>query len=186
MTLVSVVIPTIGRNSLTERTLPSLAAQTHPDVEIVVEGDQLARADYPADPQAFWCAKGCAARNAGIERATGEWILPLDDDDALYPWAITALLAASDDADVVYGRAYIEGAGLLGSAPPQASGFCLGAVMFRASLAARFDPDCWRRGLPGDWDLWSRLIEQGARWRFVDQIVLHYFPAEKVPQVDAA
>lgn len=45
-----------------------------------------------------------AARNAGLNAATAEWILFLDADDALYPGAVGKLLADTGDAQAIFGR----------------------------------------------------------------------------------
>jgi glycosyltransferase involved in cell wall biosynthesis len=188
MSRVSVVIPTYQRPRLLERAIASVQAQTHPDVEFVVIPDETPREDYPSDPHAFWCAKGCHPRNEGLDRATGEWVMTLDDDDELEPDAVRLLLEAAEanDWDVAYGRSRVAGAGLLGSWPPRASGFVNGSVLWRASFGYRFDPGCWQRGQPADWDLWSRMLADGRRWGFVDAVVHHYYPAGVAPVCDPA
>jgi len=180
---VSVVIPTYQRPDPLARAVASVEAQTVP-VEVVVVPDETPRDRYPIDPHDFWCVKGVPPRNAGLDRATGDWVLTLDDDDTLEPDAIERLLAASAEADVVYGRSYVEGAGPLGSWPPRHSGFVNGAVMWRAEMGYRFRMECAPN--PADWDLWHRMLEDKRRWVFVDAIVHHYYPAERVPMVDPA
>jgi glycosyltransferase involved in cell wall biosynthesis len=90
---VSVVIPTHNRPDMLAEALASVRAQTFTDYEIIVvsdrENDEMRRASREA-------AAGCVyleldrghvsfARNAGIERASGEWIALLDDDDLWLP-----------------------------------------------------------------------------------------------------
>jgi glycosyltransferase involved in cell wall biosynthesis len=130
--LVSVIIPTFDRNeTLFGRALPSVLAQTHPDVEIHVVSDGMVgpernelidriyampewpdrislwmnkRQKYPDDPHLRWGLSGLNARNWGIKCARGEFIAALDDDDEMLPDAITTLLAAmTDEIDFVYG-----------------------------------------------------------------------------------
>jgi glycosyltransferase involved in cell wall biosynthesis len=198
--MISVVIPTYQRPESLARAVASVRAQTYPDVELRIVGDgempvladrgpyltlyHAPRQDYGPDAHAFWCSKGVNARNLGLDMAKGEWVLPLDDDDELEPDAIASLLDASEGFDVVYGRSCVEGVGLLGSWPPRPSGFVNGAVMWRASLDYRYRPDT--SPAPADWDLWSRMLSDGTRWTFVDRVVHHYYPADRVPQVDAA
>ena len=182
---VSVVIPTYLRPKELMRAIASVRAQTYP-VEWLVIPDETPREEYPTDPPAFWCAKGCNPRNDGLDRATGEWVMSLDDDDTLEPGAVAALVAAGEanDWDVVYGRSNVAGVGLLGSWPPRASGFVNGSVLWRASFGYRFDPECWRRGLPADWDLWSRMLADGRRWGFIPDVVHHYYPSGPMPKCD--
>ncbi len=180
---VSVVIPTYQRPEQLRRAVASVTAQTHPDVEIVVVPDTTPREAYPTDPHAFWCVKGVRPRNVGLEQATGEWVLTLDDDDELEPDALEVLLAAArDDFDVAYGRSLVEGAGVLGSWPPRPSGFVNGSVLWRSSMGYRFNPNA--APTPADWELWHRMIADGRRWTFVDRVVHHYYPATMVPVVD--
>ena len=84
---VSVIIPTYQRPTLLERAIASVRAQSVP-VELVVVEDETPRSDYPADAHDFWCVKGVPPRNIGLDRATGDWVLTLDDDDELAPNAI--------------------------------------------------------------------------------------------------
>ena len=102
---VSVVIPTYNRPEQLKRAIASVQAQTYP-VEFVVVPDETPRENYPSDPHAFWCAKGCNPRNEGLDRATGDWVMTLDDDDELEPNAVQVLFDAviSNDWDVAYGR----------------------------------------------------------------------------------
>lgn len=185
MTTVSIIIPTYQRPDALARAVASVRAQTHPDVEMIVVPDETPREQYPTDPHAFWCVKGVPPRNEGLDRAMGEWVLTLDDDDTLEPDAIEVLLRATRDGfDVAYGRSWVEGAGALGSWPPKPSGFVNGSVLWRASMGYRFSMDCPPD--PADWDLWHRMLVDGRRWTFVDRIVHHYYPAERVPAVDPA
>ena len=125
---VSIIVPTYNRNDLLfGRSLPSLLAQTHPDIEILVvadgmEGDELDdldarwrtsdlwgrrdcpmklwnidRPEYPESHDGRWGLSGVWARNFGIEHARGEFIAALDDDDEMLPFALETLLARMDD-----------------------------------------------------------------------------------------
>ena len=90
---VSVVIPTWNRAHTITRALRSVMSQSHPPDEIIVVDDGstddtgalLDRqfADCTVIRQAR--AGVSAARNAGIQRASGTWIALLDSDDAWHP-----------------------------------------------------------------------------------------------------
>jgi len=94
MTLLSVVIPTYNRPELLRRSIQSVLRQAHdadlsPEIIVVDDGSAL-----PVDTGMF---RGenirylklernsgpHVARNKGIEMATGEWVVMLDDDDEL-------------------------------------------------------------------------------------------------------
>src|SRR5260370_823595 len=102
--LVSVIIPTHNRPGMLAEALASVRAQTFTDYEIIVvsngESDDMRRASRDA-------ASGCvyleldrgnvsAARNFGMERAKGEWIAILDDDDLWPPNKLERQIAEAE------------------------------------------------------------------------------------------
>lgn len=130
MTLVSVVIPTYNRTDvLCNRALPSVLRQSHQDLEVVIvadgmEGGQLLELErrirnlqyetqmflrlwniprqvYPEDLSQKWSVLGLNARNWGLDKALGDWIAPLDDDDEWTPDHVEVLLAAALRDNVV-------------------------------------------------------------------------------------
>jgi glycosyltransferase involved in cell wall biosynthesis len=93
---VSVVIPYFDQPEFLRDAVESVIAQTYPNVEIIVVDDcspgvnaiQLLRGLRHPKLLVFKLEsrKGCAvARNAGIVRSSGDYILPLDADDLLAP-----------------------------------------------------------------------------------------------------
>ncbi|MBB5059872.1 glycosyltransferase involved in cell wall biosynthesis [Granulicella aggregans] len=95
MPTVSVVIPTRNRPAMALRAIDSVLAQTYQDLEVVViiDGpDPATIAALEAAPnsrvrfaQMPSSVGGAEARNQGINRATGEWVALLDDDDEWMP-----------------------------------------------------------------------------------------------------
>lgn len=93
--LVSAVIPTRNRPELVVRAVRSALAQTYPNLEIVViiDGPDSstveALSDIYDDRLQFFelqdSVGGAQARNEGAQRANGEWIGFLDDDDEWLP-----------------------------------------------------------------------------------------------------
>ncbi|MDD5305165.1 MAG: glycosyltransferase [Elusimicrobia bacterium] len=206
--MISIITPTYNRTRLlVDRAMPSVLAQSCTDWEWVVVGDgteqatvdamaavtdprirftNLSRHEYPDDPQARWCALGAAPTAWGIEQARGEWVTVLADDDELMAEHLATLLSLAEEsgADCVYGRAEVVGHGLLGSWPPRPSGFVYS--MWRRSTGFTLDPESWRRGVVCDWDMWNRMLTAGIPWAFTPAVLYRYFPANKVPVVDAA
>ncbi|ELZ98097.1 glycosyl transferase family protein [Haloferax mucosum ATCC BAA-1512] len=98
MPTVSVIIPTYNRADVLSRAIDSALDQTLSDVEVIViddaSGDETdAVVESYDDPRVTYLAHetnrgGSAARNTGIEVATGEYIALLDSDDE---WAPTKL-----------------------------------------------------------------------------------------------
>jgi len=105
--LVSVCIATYNRSRLlTTRSLPSVLAQTYPNLEVIVVGDgctddtaeavaalgdprvrfenlPLERPDYGA--HGGWYVAGTRAVNRALELARGDFVTHLDDDDEYLP-----------------------------------------------------------------------------------------------------
>lgn len=97
--LVSVVVPTYNRAHLIGRTIESALGQTYPNLELVIIDDGstddtegLIQKSYGGDPRVryFKQANGgpSRARNAGLERAKGDYVALLDSDDTWSPWKI--------------------------------------------------------------------------------------------------
>lgn len=93
MMTVSVVIPCHNAGKWLEETLRSVAAQTRPPHEVIVIDDGstddsveiVRRSALDIRLIEVRCRNAAAARNAGIEVATGDWIALLDADDVWYP-----------------------------------------------------------------------------------------------------
>lgn len=192
------------------RALPSVLAQTHPVSEILIvadgmEGNALGELEdrfrdlqfdapmplrlwninrqlYPADGPEWgrWGLYAVNARNYGIEKARGSWLLLLDDDDELLPEAVKTLLAATgDDVDFVYGKSALVKNGITtgstyGSWPPGDGAITHGAFLMRAGMSWRYALDSYDRGRNADADLWIRMHEGGVRFRHISEVVHRY------------
>jgi GalNAc5-diNAcBac-PP-undecaprenol beta-1,3-glucosyltransferase len=100
---VSVIIPTIGRESLVEA-LESVLNQTYRNLEIIITDDteegkaRVKIEKYLSDPRIKYVINtkykhGPAGnKNNGLDQITGEYFTFLDDDDILFPNAIEELL----------------------------------------------------------------------------------------------
>ncbi len=114
---VSIIIPTYKRgDSLLDRAIQSALQQTHPNIEVVVVDDNPAlpehrlqteqiMAPYAADARIVFLQNeqnlgGAGSRNVGIERATGDYITFLDDDDVYLPEKVAAQLAYMETNDL--------------------------------------------------------------------------------------
>ncbi len=104
---VSVIIPTLHRPVLLQRALASVLRQTWRDLEVIVvvdgpDPDTIAVLRTIDDPRLRVIANerpltAAGARNAGLDRATGEWIAFLDDDDEWAPDKLDKQLAYAAD-----------------------------------------------------------------------------------------
>ena len=140
------------------------------------------RPRYPSRASSFWQVAGTSAVNRLVEEARGDVIAPLDHDDAFTHDHIPVLLdALRAGADFAFGRRD-DGDG----AP--APGACWAAsrsrhgrivhasVMYTRRLAhMRYDPEAWLLNEPGDWNLWHRIRDAGAKIGHVAHpIVVHF------------
>jgi len=101
---VSIVVRTMGCPEL-DRALASLAAQTYPDIEIllVVANPQYDSQEHAHTPGLKIVAPRSAlnrpnAGNAGLNAASGQWIGFLDEDDWIEPSHISNLVDALEHA----------------------------------------------------------------------------------------
>ena len=115
MSLVSVIIPTYKGAERIERTLGSVRAQTVSTETIcIVNGPddgtlallqnyQRSFPEFNLKIIRFHGSGAGAARNLGLDVATGQWVTMLDDDDALAPdfLAVALKTARENDASVI-------------------------------------------------------------------------------------
>ncbi|MDZ7807663.1 MAG: glycosyltransferase [Gracilimonas sp.] len=106
--LVSVIVTTHNRRVLLKRALKSVKAQAYQNLELIVidDGSVESVEDVVSEFKGFGSVKfyrnetakgACAARNKGIELASGKFVAGLDDDDEMMPNRIEILLDAYDD-----------------------------------------------------------------------------------------
>lgn len=127
MDLISVIIPTYNRCDVVSRSIRSVLKQTYSDFELLVVDDgstdetrNLIRS-YDDDRLTYIEKRQnegvSAARNVGIEHATGECFLFLDSDDELVPSALETLLETLEEGrhvcvtpsnTVIYGNGTVE------------------------------------------------------------------------------
>ena len=179
-TLVSVVLPTFDRPPYLRRAIASVLGQLHERWELLVvdtagrPGTAEVLAGF-GDPRITVIesvgSKSAVARNAALDRARGDVVTYLDDDNVMLPWwlRVVALTArAHPDRVVFYGARVIE-------QPPGSEAWWQLDAFDRAELARRNLTDTsmiahlrrddvrWpadQRGSP-DWELMGKLVEAG-------------------------
>lgn len=116
---ISVILPTRDRPALLPRAISSVLEQLYGRWELVVvdDGDTDAVADVLTDveDERVVTAQGPrnglgAARNAGLDAATGDVVCYLDDDNVMHPLWLRAVahVFSARDVDVAYGVALTE------------------------------------------------------------------------------
>jgi len=127
-----------------------------------------------------------AARNTGINQATGAYILPLDSDNRIHPAYLTLSLEIFErDAKVgvVYGNAQFFGEqrGVWQVPEFEAERFLIGnfidaCAVFRREVweqAGGFDEKMPQQGWE-DWDFWVSAAEKGWTFEHLNKVVFDY------------
>lgn len=103
--LVTIYMPTHNRLPLLKRALLSIFAQTYQPLEVIVVDDGSSDGETPEFLMDLALKKqliylrndtpkgACYSRNRAIEKASGEYITGLDDDDAFEPQRVERLMA---------------------------------------------------------------------------------------------
>ena len=175
----SVIVPSFQQAAFLARTLQSIFAQDHADVEIVVQdgGSTDGSVDilkcYAACLQ--WESRNdngqTAAINAGLRKASGEFLCYLNSDDVLYPGAlrkVSEYFVKHPDAEILYGMAdFIDDEDrLIGPFPVQPWSYpslletnfiCQPACFWRRSIYERFGPFDETLHYTMDYEYWLRV-----------------------------
>jgi GT2 family glycosyltransferase len=194
---VSVVIRTQSRPQLLVEALASLVLQVYPNLEVVVVNDggpsvatEIVRFQNDLSitlielPHAHGRS---AAANVGIGKATGDWLLMLDDDDVYLADGIRRLVAHAGDPDSVYfGKveSWAHEDGRRTFLRTFGSEYDADLMMFQNQIPfiGCLMPISHVRGIGGvdeslecfeDWDLYLRLAQR-CRFKFVDLLVAEY------------
>jgi glycosyltransferase involved in cell wall biosynthesis len=206
MPKVSVIIPTYNRAQMLCDAIDSALNQTFRNREVIVvddgstdETEDVLRARY-GDRIRYRYQENqgrAAARNRGIDMASGEYLVFLDSDDWLLPHALevqTAYLDHHPSVDVVYGDGYycdkdrkpLQRISLERPAIPEDG---LAAIMVlhniivathsamvRRQALEKLDHPAFDIRLEGteDADFWLRLTARGATFASHDDLICQY------------
>lgn len=199
----SIVIPAYDAEATIRGAVESALAQTEPGLEVVVvddgsEDETAAVVESIEDERVSLIVQAnagpSAARNAGIERAKGEFVAFLDSDDLLLPGYLERMTGALDGApdagfaftdawsvDAASGRVRVLGAMEEGRPPgplPRDAGGLLELLVrenfvytaVTARTAVLREVGGYDAGLPTaeDYELWLRILSAGYGGAFVD------------------
>jgi glycosyltransferase involved in cell wall biosynthesis len=179
---ISVVIPCYNQAQYLKRSVESVVRQTFKDYEIIIVDDgsqdnciEVAKelqSTYP-EVRIFLVRqknKGLsAARNIGIERARGKWILPLDADDFIKPKMLELCYnKGMEGCDIVYTDVFLMQQGIYHTMiySPELilkRNCFVCSSLFKKSLwnEAKYNEEM-KEGYE-DWDFWLSCLENGAK-----------------------
>lgn len=203
---VSVIIPYFNMGAYVHTTIQSVSASEYDNIEIIVVDDGstdplsklvLDRLKAGSSDMLRIVTAPCnlglsAARNLGIQAATGEFILTLDADDLIHPrfisLAVGALLRNPEYALVVPQTAFFEDSpdpdrreivdyalftGEAVSAGLFINRYSTATSLGRKHLYIRFPYDEQLTSYE-DWDFYSRLVGAGERFIVTSDIFFYY------------
>lgn len=175
---VSAVIPVYNGALYIEEALASVYAQTHQPYEIIVVDDgSVDDSAAIAERAGVRCIRrahegAAAARNAGVQAATGDYIAFLDADDVWMPAKTVLQLGVlrGGKVDMVFGQ--VQQFGDAAGEYPVEQGYSAGAMLVRRSdfLRVGWFSTEWMVGEFIDW--YARATELGLQSALVPELVL--------------
>jgi len=194
--LVSIIIPCYNQAEYLEEAVQSVLEQTYQPIEIIIVNDgstdkteTVARdleLKHPDIIQVHTQTNSglSAARNAGIKKASGNYIVPLDSDDFLNEKMIeySMLTLIEHDADIVY-----AGYKLFGSINRKnyLKPFYKNIILYWnvCSATALYKKEVWeiiggyKENMHGgyeDWEFWINAYKHNFVFQHRDEILWHY------------
>lgn len=178
---VSVVIPVYNGERYLEQAVQSVRAQTHQPREIIVVDDGSTDGSAAlAEKLGVTCLRNShagagAARNAGVQRASGKFLAFLDADDLWTPDKTErqlAVLCGASGAAMVFGFVQQFREAAPDEILPAEPGYCAGTMLIRREHFLRvgdFSTE-WKIGEFIDW--YARAYELGLRSAMITDVLL--------------
>jgi glycosyltransferase involved in cell wall biosynthesis len=192
---VSIIIPCYNHAQFLEETLKSVLNQSYANWECIVvdngstdHSKEIALAFSEQDHRfhyAFLEKRGvAAARNFGIAKSTGEYILPLDSDDRIsrdYIKKAVIILASEPTVKIVYAEAELFGDASGTWMLPEFSmeGMLKENLIFCSAFFRKTDfnrTGGYNESLNGfeDWDFWLTLLKNGGEVYRIPEVCFFY------------
>ena len=208
--LVSIIVPCFKQAHFLKESLQSVLEQTYTNWECIVVND--GSPDDTEKKALEWCDKDKrfsylykengglpSARNAGIKKSKGEFIVTLDSDDILHPNFLTQLvpeLSSNDNLGIVSCYRYFfsnNKSNIISEY--EASGSTYRDLMFENKLmpSSLYRKKCWEevggydelmvKGFE-DWEFWINITKRGWEFKFVENFLFYYRKAKKSMLID--
>ncbi len=194
---VSIIIPVYNAEKYIKDALDSALSQTYKNTEIICVNDcstddtgKIIKSYIKKNPKISYVkmkkntGNPIVPRNTGIEKATGEYILPLDADDKIAPSYIAKAVneMQKSSADVVYCKANLFGEkkGRWKLKPYSSKKILFGNMVFISALFRRSDwikyggySKSMTNGLE-DWDFWLHFVRDKKKFVRLNEILFFY------------
>lgn len=196
MSRVSIIMPCYNDGAYIEESIASVQAQTYRNVELIIIDDGSSEPltleilnKVTSNPNIKFVRtnrlRPAGARNAGIEVATGKYILPLDSDDTIDPTYVekaVKILEENENVGVVYCYADLFGekSGRWDLPDYSLEKMLLDNIVFVTAMFYRED---WKQvggfntsmehGME-DYDFWLSILEMGREICQIPEVLFHY------------
>jgi glycosyltransferase involved in cell wall biosynthesis len=198
--LVSIIVPCYNHAQFLDEALQSVLNQTYSHWECIIVND--GSPDNTKEVAELWCKKDnrfqylekqngglSSARNAGISKSKGEYILPLDADDILHESFLSNLVPElnQDSALAIvscYSKFFFKQKdNIIHELKPV--GTTYHALLFENSLIATslYRKKCWeevggydenmKNGFE-DWEFWVAITKSGWTYKVVEEFLFYY------------
>ena len=192
--LISVIVPCYNQAQYLDECLQSVLDQTYSNWECIIVND--GSPDNTEEVAKKWLAKDSrfryfykengglsSARNFGIKKAEGEWILPLDSDDKIGDCYLEkAQIHFHEDFKIIYCKAHFFGSTLT---PWLLRDYSYQDILFGNHIfcAAFFKKIDWENASGydenlkygrEDWDFWLSILNEGSKVSKLDYVGFYY------------
>ncbi|KJD33396.1 glycosyl transferase family 2 [Tamlana nanhaiensis] len=207
--LVSIIVPCYKQAHLLDETLNSVMQQTYKNWECVIVND--GSPDHTEEVALEWCKKDKrfsyvskkngglpAARNTGVKKTSGKFILPLDSDDILHEQYIEKLLPYFDDPTIGIVTSYRfffvkSKTNIIKIYKPNGDNYR--NLMFENQLmpSSIYKKECWvevggydESMIKGfeDWEFWLNITKRGWLYHTVEEPLFYYRKAKESMLID--
>lgn len=175
--LISIIVPCYNQAQYLDECLQSVLDQTYQNWECIIVNDgspdnteEVAQRWTNKDPRFKYFKKEnggvSAARNFGIDKASGEWILPLDGDDKICSQYLDSASKEFSAHDIIYGKGeyFGEKQGAIAVDDYNAAEILLENQIFCTAFFKKHDwkktggfDESMQKGYE-DWDFWLGML----------------------------
>ncbi len=208
--LVSIIVPCYNQSHFLNESLQSVLDQTYVDWECIIVND--GSLDNTESIAQQWCEKDnrfsylykengglSSARNAGITKSDGEYILPLDADDYIHKDYLSKLvpkLYQDDSLAIVscYSEFFKKSLNnIIFELKPEGTTYHYLLYVNQLIATSLFRKICWeevggydetmKKGFE-DWEFWIAITKRGWKYKVIEEFLFYYRKSKKSMLVD--